>query len=113
MGCALLVATQLPFKYSSTAPRDPAAMPMNNLNQNGPQVVVYSCAIFVLQVFVMEVFVMQVFVMEVFVKIVFVIQVFVKLVFVIQVFVMQVFVMQVFVTQVFISFVSFVIFFHN
>jgi len=38
MGLALLVATQLPFKYSTNTPsKDPASIPLNNINQ-GPQV---------------------------------------------------------------------------
>jgi hypothetical protein len=37
MGCALLVATQMPFIYVGPDPSDKQAMPMNNL-QNGRQV---------------------------------------------------------------------------
>ena len=36
MGCALLIATQMPFKYSTPKPQN--SMPMNNIQQNGPQV---------------------------------------------------------------------------
>jgi len=39
MGLALIVATQMPFKYSSNAPKDPGTMPMNNMNGNGSQVI--------------------------------------------------------------------------
>lgn len=42
MGLALIVATQLPFKYSSNAPKDPASIPLNNLNPSAPQVVLLS-----------------------------------------------------------------------
>jgi hypothetical protein len=37
MGCALLVATQLPFIYAGPMPKDTNNMPMNNI-PNGRQV---------------------------------------------------------------------------